>query len=447
MRHALVWTAIIGMLAAGCVTPLASDVDAADAAAALAGDPLGGLPDPLLVGHDHADVAAHALTAGGVESIAHLTLKEPGQGGLAFGEMDLLGDDHLAVAGVLGGLYVIDISDRAAPAVASYLPDAGFIADVKASESGNFLFVGVQLAGFTGVHVYNVVVREAPVLVGGFPMEGGCHMLAVHEGHLYCAPNDPTIRIFSITETPATAVLTPVGAYAPMSPPPTPAQLAPSAGAEMTHDMTVQDDPLTGESVMLVSFWDYGVRIVDVEDPTAPVEVGAWAGEGAGDEYEGNLHTSMLTVVEGRRVLVTLPEYAVAPAVTFLDATDLENVSVIGVWMPKPADAYEEQSRMFSTHNFQVVNGHAYVAMYHGGVWEIDATTLDALRAPHATAYHLPSATATSAVPNPATAILGAGSVNVWDVVLKDGILYASDMGTGLHALKFPGAGEATSFA
>lgn len=431
--------AVLAVLAAGCLaapegTPLAPFA---------AADPFGGFPDPFVMGpeHEHGDLGAHALSTSSMELLARNDFSDAGVPYVASGEVDLLGEDHLVVAGVLDGFYVVDVSDRAAPRTVSFTPHPSFNGDVKASKSGNFVFLGTQLIGFQGVQAWNVAVRERPVLAGAWPVlgvpgetaNGGCHMLSVHGDYLYCAPNDATVRIFRVTETPAAIALEPVGMYAPKDAP-LPVLAGSDAGGEMTHDMTVQDDPVTGKPVMYVSFWSYGVRVVDVSDPAKPVELGAWTGEGS-DAYDGNVHTSMATMLDGKRVIVTIPEYASTPAVTLLDATDYASMSAIGVWAPHSAEEFndaEEDPSTFSTHNFQVVGGRAYVAMYHGGVWVLDLATMTPL------GYYLPSEAPPQSLAE-LPSIFGGVVPNTWDIVLKDGVIYASDIPTGLYALRFAG--------
>jgi hypothetical protein len=84
------------------------------------------------------------------------------------------------------------------------------------------------------------------------------------------------------------------------------------------------------------------------------------------------------------------------------------------------------------------------VAHYHAGVWIIDAegyvlnATVDAMRTLQkqdevpSWGYYFTTA--------------DGSSPNVWDVAVKDGFLYASDIGNGLHVLRFLGdpAGDAT---
>lgn len=463
--------AIVALVAAGCIgAPEAATIDAAALPVFGARADAAWIDEALVVDHDHSDLAAHALQSPTMSALAHTSFDALGAGAVAFGEADLLGEDHVVLAGFVGAGFVIaDVSDPASPTGVSFTPDPGMQGDVKASESGNFVFVGRQVGQWQGVQAYNTVVKERPVpagfypIVGTMPFRGGCHMLAVHNDYLYCAPNDNTVRIMRIVETPGAVALLPAGVYAPQGPP-----LAPIVAGEsqdITHDMTVQDDPITGKPVMYVSFWDYGLRVVDVSDPTAPTELGAWMGEGTEEwgTYFGAVHTSMAGLVDVRsdsedgegseggvtrkRILVSVPEYADVPAVTFIDATDYADMKAIGVWAPLTAEDLGDQASSFSTHNFQFIGGKVYLAMYHGGVWVIDASTPEKLAAPTAVGYFLPSEARPTSLPSSPDLLAGGGSV--WDVLVKDGVILATDMTTGLYAIQLADdvGKDLTSFA
>lgn len=456
MRLALVTIGIL--LLAGCVTtPDAASVEPASAQVPL--DDRAWIDEALVVDHDHGDAALHALASPTMTQLGHTAFDALGAGALAFGEADLLGEDHLVLAGFLGAGFVIaDISDPANPQGVSFTPDPGMEGDIKASKSGNFVFVGRQVGQWEGVQAYNVAVKERPVpagfypVIGTQPFRGGCHMLAVHNDYLYCAPNDNTVRIMQIVETPGAVVLLPAGVYAPQGAPPSPIVAGEEKQGEITHDMTVMDDPLTGEPVMYVSFWNYGLRVVDVSDPANPTELGAWMGEGAEEwgTYGGAVHTAMAGLVDGRRILVSVPEYADVPAVTFVDATDYGNMTAIGVWAPKTAEEWGDAARTFSTHNFQFIGGKVYLAMYHGGVWVLDVSTPEKLLHPEAAGFFLPSQARPAALPAPGLpGGLGNGP-SVWDVLVKDGVILATDMPSGLYSIQLgadEGAVGLTSFA
>ena len=185
---------------------------------------------------------------------------------------------------------------------------------------------------------------------------------------------------------------------------------------------------------MLVSFWDRGVWVVDVRDPAQPRTLGTWAGEDA-LLWDGKAHTTMATLLDGRRVVVTVPEYASIPAVFVLDATDYAAMRLLGEWQPHADGDYGDDPRLFSTHNFQVVEGKLYMAMYHGGVWVLD------LRDPariEVLAYHLPGAPEGGTPPGGPGPCAGCVP-DTWDVVVHKGYVLAVDIPTGLHVLHLHG--------
>lgn len=457
MRPITAGAIVVALVAAGCIgVPDAARLDPASAVDRLAPRAdAAWIDEALVVDHDHADLAAHALMSPTMTQLAHTAFGALGAGAVAFGEADLLGEDHIVLAGFVGAGFVIaDVSDPAKPTGVSFTPDPGMQGDVKASKSGNFVFVGRQVGQWQGVQAYNTVVKERPApagfypIVGTAPFRGGCHMLAVHNDHLYCAPNDNTVRIMQIIETPGAVALVPAGVYAPQAAP-IAHPVANGGSGDFTHDMTVQDDPITGKPVMYVSFWDYGLRVVDVSDPTAPTELGAWMGEGTEEwgTYFGAVHTSIGGLVDGKRILVSVPEYADVPAVTFIDATDYADMKAIGVWAPLTAEELGDEASRFSTHNFQFLDGKVYLAMYHGGVWVIDASTPEKLAAPTALGYFLPSDARPSPLPAAPGPLGGGGSV--WDVLVKDGVILATDMSSGLYAVQLQDdvGKDLTSFA
>jgi len=150
------------------------------------------------------------------------------------------------------------------------------------------------------------------------------------------------------------------------------------------QDMTYQPDPLTGAPTLFVSFWNLGLRIVDVSIPAAPVEVGFWDGLGA-TGYRGQFHTAMAFESEGRRIAIAIPEGPDPPAMFVLDATDLAAPTLLSEWSALPSFTDAEgsnQAGAFSLHNFQVVDGKVYLAMGHGGIWVIDVSTPERQAAP-----------------------------------------------------------------
>lgn len=419
------------------------------------------LGDPLVLDHDHADPALHDLQTSNVVRLAHLAWdpqvldRYPLQ---QWGEIDVEGD-FAFVAALWSGFSIVDISSPQPRTLSSSPVLPAYVADIKAAEGGDLVLLGLQgsvsgtLRAFTGqslpvaapalpvrpgvvgVQAWDARDKAAPRLAGHMYVEGGCHMLSVLEQAqgtiVYCAPNDNTVRIFRVQHAGEGVVFEPLAVWGPGDVSELVDRKVNPVRAQFTHDMTAQLDPLTGEPVMYVSFWDLGVYVVDVRDPSAPGLLGVWAGEDA-QLWGGKVHTSLATLLDGRRVVITIPEYADIPAMFILDATDYSKMRLLSEWQAHPDGDYGEKPAIFSTHNFQVVGTRLYMAMYHGGVWAFDVADPEA---PRAIGYYLPHEE-----PGVGAGTVGAGLVpDVWDVVVANGYAYAVDIPSGLHVLGFAG--------
>jgi hypothetical protein len=201
------------------------------------------------------------------------------------------------------------------------------------------------------------------------------------------------------------------------------------------HDMTFQLDPLDGTPLLVVSNRGYGVRVLDVSDPRVPRELGAWRGEGA-EHSPLHWHTSMVTLVNGTRYLITspeiLPDDSTPPAIWVLDATDYADLKLVAEWTA-PGD-HGSTGFTFTTHQWQVAQERLYLGYYHAGVWildlkaivaggwEEDPARLDVL------GYYLP---------HEAPIVEGAMVPNVWDLTLREGVMWVTDISSGLYALHY----------
>ncbi|HEV8359580.1 MAG TPA: hypothetical protein VGR28_03890 [Candidatus Thermoplasmatota archaeon] len=419
------------------------------------------LGDPLILDHDHSDPLLHQLSTPNLRELAHLAWdsvllgKFPAQ---AYGEADVEGDIAY-VAALVSGFAIVDASDAASPKTLSFTPiPPVYVADIKAAEEGNLVILGTQRTigrltsalgvpppplpvgvpsaapiGAIGLQAWDATDKSAPQLVGYLYVDGGCHMVSVLDyddgTYVFCAPNDNTVRIFRVNHQGPAVLFEPVGLWSPGDLSQVVAYKAAPTGGQFTHDMTVQLDPLTGDPVMFVSFWDLGVHVVDVKDPANPTEVGSWAGEDA-TLWDGKTHSAMATLIAGKRVLVEIPEYASVPAVFILDATDYGNLRLLAEWTAHPDGDFGENPTLFSTHNFQLVGSKVYLAMYHGGVWVLDLATPSA---PKAVAYYLPGAGEVQAD------IVGGVVPDTWDVVVANGHMFVVDIPTGLYVLHLDG--------
>jgi hypothetical protein len=418
--------------------------------------------NPIGVGHDHADFSVHVLS-NNVDLVGHSYLDPDGgnetPGGL--GEIDVAGD--YAYVAVFGhGFAVVDIHDPANPKLMSIVdtPTPGtpvggkYTADLKVDASGDWVFLGMELSETPGVLIYDARDRANPKLAGFWPAPGtllGCHMVEYavinEQEYVFCAPLDNAIWVGLLlppTPTGQREIQT-VAHWVPT----TPKFVQQQAGAVQSdprgygpslvsghQDMTYQLDPLTGKPMLFVSFWNLGMRIVDVSVPAAPLEIGSWAGED-GELWRGNLHTTVATAMDGKRIIVTIPEGTSPPALFVLDATDLDAPKLLAQWTA--LDDFQGEDGIFSLHNFQILYGHVYIAMGHGGVWDLDIT--DPTH-PTPIASYLPHEPAAD----------GKGYQGYyWDSVLWHGYWLTADGSGGfyvLHDRAMPaGDGNYTSFA
>ena len=426
-----------------------------------------GWRNPLVSDHDHTEIHEHGI-ANNMSLVGHSYLTPQGPPGL-LGEMEVAAG-HAYVAIIGHGFAILDLSDPARPetrsitSVPSLRSLTGvsnpvldrFTADLKVDASGDWVFLAMQLSETPGVLLYDARDRANPVFSGiwaiGLPYLG-CHMIehaVINEAeYLFCAPLDHSVWVGrllpALPGTPHREVQT-VGRWIPDAQD-LASEVAPHATDPVTganplgwvpghQDMTYQEDPLTGAPTLFASFWDLGVRIVDVSIPSLPQEVAAWDGQGS-DVYLGDIHTTRAFASDGRRIVVAVSESSHA-ALYVLDATDLDAPVLLGTWQGRDENGDVTRESM---HNFQLIQGRVYMAMYHGGVWVLDVSTPRLQAAPKVLGTHLldkPLANGTSAMSQ------------ALDVVVWNGYLLVSDIGgydlltndltcTGVYVMRYDG--------
>lgn len=468
MRALLIPLLALAVVASGCVSapPPEADVDRAGL----------GLPfvDPIVDDHDHASFADHNFSTPSMHLVAHTAMSEDGKPFSYIGEMDTWG--NLTVVQVLGrgsmpGFVVLDVTDPAAPKpVGRAEMPFSYVVDVKFSPDGKSVFAASQagighrnthspmtddptFAALTGngFTQWDLSDPAAPVAVaGGLAEPTGCHMLSVKElgGALtvFCVAN--VVSVYQYSDGGAWVQVAALG-------PGTSGEGAErilsetlgagtnAAGAFLLgagpHDVTVQEDPKeAGRWIATVSYWDFGLRFFDVTDPTKPVELGAWSGQGA-EVYEGNVHGAQLVLHEGKRVAVVGPELLgqSVPALWVLDVEDYGAPSLVAEWVP-PGE-HVTNGLLLTLHQFQVVKDRVYMAYNHAGLWVLDlhrivaADYKDDSARPEVLGYYLPHEEVELFDPERAAV------PNTWDVNVKDGYVFASDRYTGFYVLHYEG--------
>lgn len=412
--------------------------------------------------HDHSDPAQHDALAN-----VHL-LDYDNQGNITsqFGEIDVQGD-WLYQCALGDGFRIFDISTRANPVQTAHYSGPG-CGDLKVTGDNELVIV-------SGRNVFDVTDKYDPVLV--YEYDQGCHMCFIHQigdvEYLFQAqslaggpgdvpnrlPFQGTIHIAKIVrgETAADTTLEPVANYwaDPLSYPNTHLPDANPYEASI-HDMYVYDDPVDNKPIMVVAHWDMGVRFVDVSDPAAPTEFAKWDDFG-GDC--GDIHTVEVDFIDDKRIVAAATENGIiidpvcsanrvsVGFVYLFDITNWDNPVTLGKWhIPglQPTEPSPNQDRspaelvgLYSAHNIHFVGGFVYEAMYHGGVWVIDA----AQRVRDGPASPVEIASRSDHVATAGAFIQGCEGfgANVWDLWVSDGYLYASDMDCGLFTTHFIG--------
>ncbi|MBI4393451.1 MAG: hypothetical protein HY556_06615 [Euryarchaeota archaeon] len=483
----------LGITLAGCVSqgpdPAPSIADLGEALPPIDFD------DLFELKHNHSDPDEHQWQTSSMHLIAHHALGDvPGVARGSYGEMDvyknLAAIATLGEAGELAGIVLMDITTAYEPKLLSFTPVYHMprLADLKFSDDGKYVFAATQRyttnanlqdptsaqrkvpqpnqstamddteraqwIAANGIQVYDAADPTKPLpLLAWTYQEYGVHMLSYKRiaGREYLFSVGSTILVYEfLRDSPAGESIRLVSQYNAQDSDGVMTIVGNDMSSPFTyyndvrlglrpHDMTVQDDPLTGKPVMYVSYWDWGACAVDVSDPQVPVELGCWQGEGA-VHYTGNIHTAMATLVAGKRYIVAIPELIdnSIPSVFVMDATDYSSMKLAAEWVApgiRGADGIR-----FSTHNFQLIGSKMYLAFYHAGVWVLDLAQILSHDSGHSGVksdgilgiYQKTEPTKMFNQPVPAGT-----NPDFWEVVVTNGFIHAIDIPTGLYVLHY----------
>ncbi len=401
-----------------------------------------------------ADPAAAAVSAPLDDALALWTAGAPSANLRLLGEFrdgngqeaDAWGDYLFVDRG--SAVRILDVTDPGNVTEVGVVDDVPGVLDVKVSDDGAWLFVGEDAEGsspplggtgpFTGgIYVVNVTDKTAPVVQSYLPIgpRRGPHMVTYHrtasgDELVFGANADVSINRFDR----AAGTLTELARYAPdfvtgfnRDP-----QVFDVLYQGWAHDTFAMDEP-DGSTYLYVANWDAGLRIVDVTDPARPVELGGW--NAFPDGHEGNLHTVSAAWIGERRIVVGAVEVGFAvvggyhyalgtdrSVVYVWDATDPAAIALLGAWenpdrAPSGRD-YVPGEGVTSTHNLQLEGGRVYLAHYGLGVFVLDVSTPDAQAAPGTLAFYRED------------------GMDTWDVVLNRGVTWTSGV-EGVLAMAF----------
>ncbi|MEK6975803.1 MAG: hypothetical protein AABY18_05625 [Candidatus Thermoplasmatota archaeon] len=312
------------------------------------------------------------------------------------------------------GIYVVDIADKKAPTLASFLPlpanGPHTMTYYQADDGGEYLIVCT----------YDLITDPATgALVGVVPVTQRVLvyeiMMAPSQLPLPVPPTLVPVAQFQITDSP------------------------PDGKMYFPHDTRVQRHPTHdgGSTTLLyVAYWDKGVRVLDFNDPASMTEIGFFTEFGPTALNNIHLTQPFEDEIDGFHVTVAQPEIQAAPdetgQVTFLDTSDPTNPTQLGYWtLPNGTSGRLGINGFdFSPHNFDLWGGKMAIGHFHAGIWVVDVSDEENLRDPKTVGYYMPSKPRDNAP---------AMQPAVWGVFEHDGLLWASDESTGVYVLRYTG--------
>jgi hypothetical protein len=451
-------------------------------------------------GHDHTDASLHGATSD-VELLDYHSLGDVGSssetGGAdsphygAITELRVHGD--YAYVGVFSakdptndrGMYVLDVSEFNAASNTSDLRDAELevvsflrnpnaasaVMDVKVSDDGDYVFLGKQpysavyddldpvptsdgddaTASAAAIQAVDVSDPANPEVVGSYDawdtgphnawyhrIDGTEYVFAIHD------TQDGTsgIWVFEFDRTTGALVLLEKwNADGHISD----GNLV-DDDLRYAHDIVVQDDPRLGIPVAYFSYWSSGLFALDASDPTSMEVIG---------------HFSMPVThyaepapefIDGKRVVVVGQEQSsqtdgTSGYVKLLDADGLDegydgsdNMTELDTWEWQSSVSFSNFT--LSPHNFDVTADRwVHLGHYHGG------TRFFRIHPDDWTLEEKGYFQAAKDVPEDSKmAGLNHAAPFTWCAVSHEGVVYASDINTGVYALRHkPSSSSATA--
>lgn len=319
--------------------------------------------------------------------------------------------------------------------------------DVKTTTDGKTALVGM----YGGIELVDIRDTSKPVYEGrsnfpplvatvGIP-QNMAHMMYVYEmggtDYVFTATQwNYGVYVAKVVGEPGSRSLQHLGVYMPFENPVLLGQ----------HDMWATFDPALGKHVLYVADGFMGWAVADITDPAKPVTLGRGFETSA---YQGYTHTVQAAFIDGRRIVATITEIG-HNSLKVYDATDLSKAFMIGEWNwnpTSPVDAVEEQ------HNLQIVDGKLVMSHKWQGVFIFDLDALVAAVPPGTLGLPEPLSSWGPVAHWQPPALTP--RVKVWDVVVKDGLIYTGDYGAtqpsyqGIYVLQYgcwtPGDATKTS--
>jgi hypothetical protein len=360
-------------------------------------------------------------------------------------------DRHVAYMGTFDtrGVAVMDIRDRSNPVLtdellAPQLPNNPTDC-IDVDLVGRYLLVSHHPIfgrdAFAGVSVYDTSADPYhPVLLrrirfSACGLENSILDPEVESGrpYAYCSAfclSDPRVFVVNIL----TGEI--VGSY--VSPEPFGCPPFPCAEVNAPHETMVRRHPRSGRVLDYIGYWDSGLRIVDVTDPTHPVEVGAFD-YGPGTEFR-NAHGAVVTPSANWVYVGDEIGSGETGGIHVFDASACDGTSHctpihVGFWHIPGHPVQDPAFRggllfAFDVHNMDPRGENTLLAgNYHLGVRLLDTTDKTA---PEEISFYLPNDHTGDA--NAPEFFIGR---RTWVALFgSDGLVYASDISHGFFILE-----------
>jgi hypothetical protein len=376
------------------------------------------------------------------------------------------------------GVAVVDATDPAVPEeVARLLNPAGtsvedvvaFTARYGPLAGRDIAAAGIQVCGgsrydesfFRGLMLWDVTDPAAPVELGR--VSTGCCTRGLHElefehrddlGETYVYASVPAsevpdelspsgtrdeegrgdFRLINVTDPHQPDEVSDWGVVKDLGGPPVPGQ-----GCDPDPIFGHSAEPSGDGKLAFIAYWDSGFVALDVSDPTDPTFLGTTTY--AADE-DGDGHSSMYD--DDRRLLFTADEdfcKTSGPGIEkgygymrVYDYSDPANPVQIGEYRtPNSLGIGSQGSGDYTIHNNFMVGHEMYISWYSDGVRVVDVS--DPTN-PEEVAYFVPPAGQNPVKPSQRGVL--SNTTQVWGVVVDEatGLVYASDMNTGLWILR-----------
>lgn len=375
---------------------------------------------------------------------------DPAAYGSGFSEVDVQ-DGRVLVSSVEGqrGFSILEIGDDGLT-TQGHVYGGAETWDTRFSDDGNWAFMGCQGGGRYGAY-------GGDNAIGGCtsgarpqaPVEGDYHASGIvavdvsdpeNPEPVAYTPSQPVHNLYTATINGTIVVAnhdSQLFVFHPDDP-----RFEQVSTIPATHDVAIQQHPLTGEWLLYTgnTSGGSGISIWNIDDPTDPVPVSTIHEGELGRKIVGwHEQTPSPGLIDGRHITVAAGEQfgGLPGPVSVIDTTDPTEPKLLGQWQI-PGRYSEQRSYKFSNHNVDISeDGQVAIGMYHAGVWVFDISTQDRQAYPPTLGFYQPHEVNPAAGQQPSPYGAFTGSPYVWGAQwTDDGQLVVPDLNSGVYLLE-----------